>query len=214
MSRSKVKLVWLTPNAEQTIGYCARVSNPKNQDNPDVSKLLKYCLDNKHFSIFEMANLCVEVKTDRAIARQILRHTHHFQEYSQRYSEVKEDPLLVKARRQDLKNRQNSTDDLPQVDIDWFDAVQQEVWDLAQARYEEALSKGIAKECARVLLPEGITPSTMYMNAPIRTWIHYLDLRKSNGTQLEHREIAELIIKEIFIPHFPEISKAMGWIDG
>jgi len=215
MSRSKVKLVWLTPNAEAVIGYCARVSNPKNQDNPDVSKLLKYCLDHKHFSIFEMANLCVEVKTDRAIARQVLRHKSlNFQEFSLRYSEVKEDPLFVKARRQDLKNRQNSTDDLPQEDIDWFDIAQQDVWDLAHAKYEEALSKGIAKECARVLLPEGITPSTMYINGSVRSFIHYLDLRRSNGTQAEHREIAELIIKEIFIPHFPEISKAMGWIDG
>lgn len=215
MSRSKVKLVWITSEAEKIMGYCARVSNPKNQDNPDVSKLLAYCISHKHWSVFETASLCVEVKTDRAIARQILRHkSFSFQEHSQRYAEVQDEPIYIEARRQDTKNRQNSIDDLSQEDKEWFLNAQKEIWELTQQKYKEALEKGIAKECARAVLPEGITPSTMYVSGTVRSWIHFLDLRKGNGTQLEHREIAELIIKEIFKQNLPEISKALGWLDG
>lgn len=216
IQKSKVELVSISPNAEQTISYCARVSNPTNQENYDTApKLLKYCIDNKHWSVFEMSNLCIQIKTDRATARQILRHkSFSFQEFSQRYATVTEEPIYAKARRQDKKNRQNSVDDISDEDQKWFQDGQKEIWELTQKFYNEALDKGIAKECARAVLPEGISPSTLYVNGNIRSWITYLTVRMDKSTQLEHREIAELIIKEIFIPHFPEISKAMGWIDG
>jgi len=206
---SNVKLVWITSNAEQIIGHCARVSNPTNQDNPDVSKLLAYCLKNSHYSIFEMANMCVEIETSRAISAQILRHrSFSFQEFSQRYAEVQTyEPYH--ARRQDLKNRQNSVDDLEENDINWFYAAQDKLWRDIELIYRQALERGIAKEVARAVLPMS-TQTRLYMNGTIRSWITYLQLRTGNGTQLEHQQIADSI-KYIFRKELPIISSALEW---
>jgi thymidylate synthase (FAD) len=208
-----VKLVSITPDAEKSIMYCARVSNPKNQDS-DSTKLLSYCIKHGHWSIFEMAHLCIEINTSRAIARQILRHrSFSYQEFSQRYADLKEiqsDRYESEARSQDLSNRQNSNDDLNEETKEWFKKAQEENWNYAHDLYRQAISKGIAKECARVLLPEGQTMSRMYMTGSVRSWIHYLELRTGNGTQKEHIEIAKQI-KEIFKQQFPTISNALEW---
>lgn len=203
-----VKLISITPNAESIIGYCARVSSD-NQNNPDVSKLLAYCIKNKHWSIFEMANLCLEIETGRDISPQILRHrSFSFQEFSQRYSKVN---TFVKrqARRQDSKNRQNSIDDVSDADKSWFDAVQQKTWSESYELYNDALNRGIAKECARSLLPLN-TKTKLYMNGTIRSWITYIQVRTDPSTQLEHREIAEAC-KSIFKEQLPIIAKALDW---
>lgn len=203
-----VKLISITPDTEKTIMYCARVSNPKNQDN-DNPKLLEYCIKNGHWSIFEMANMTIEITTSRAIAAQILRHrSFSFQEFSQRYAEAT-NFVKYKARRQDSKNRQNSIDDMSATDLMWFNDAQKEVAEYTFKRYNEALEKGIAKECARFLLPLN-TETKLYMNGSVRSWIHYLDLRCGNGTQLEHKEIADQI-KKIFIEQLPNVAKAKGW---
>lgn len=205
----KTSLISITPNAEQTIMYCARVSNPKNQDSTNTG-LLKYCIKNSHWSIFEMANMVVEIETSRAISAQILRHrSFSFQEFSQRYAEV-QGLERYQARRQDVNNRQNSIDDMSTNDKVWFSNAQLEVGQLSQNLYDEALSRGIAKEQARFLLPMSST-TKLYMNGTIRSWIHYLDLRTHESTQLEHREIAESI-KEIFIKELPIIAEAKGYI--
>lgn len=202
------KLVHVTPDAESLIAYTARVSSP-NQDNPENEKLIKYLISNKHWSPFEMANLCIEITTTRAISRQILRHrSFSFQEFSQRYAKA-QNIQRYKARRQDTKNRQNSTDDLDQETQQWFLDAQQDLYEKSSFYYEEALKKGIAKESARILLPEA-TETKLYMNGSIRSWIHYIELRTDKSTQLEHREIAE-DCKRIFIEQFPVISKALGW---
>lgn len=204
---SKVNLVWITPDAEKHIMRCARVSslNP-NSDNP---KLLSYCLKHGHFSIYEMANMCVGIETSRAISAQILRHrSFQFQEFSQRYSKV-QGFQEYKARRQDDKNRQNSIDDMDNEDKTWFKVAQQRVNKEAANLYQEALNRGIAKEQARFLLPMSAT-SKLYMNGTIRSWIHYLQLRTENGTQKEHVEIAEKI-REIFKEQLPIVSKALSW---
>jgi thymidylate synthase (FAD) len=191
---SDVKLIWITPDAEALIARIARVSNPKNQDNPDYAKLLGYCLRNKHFSIFEMASACFEIKCSRTIARQILRHrSFSFQEFSGRYAEMPETPILSHARRQDPKNRQNSIDDFDESVIDGWNYVQQEHWNKCYYMYQSAIENGIAKEVARSVLPEGMVQSTMYMSGTIRSWIHYLEVRTGNGTQLEHIEVARQI---------------------
>jgi thymidylate synthase (FAD) len=201
------KLVWITPESESVIGYCARVSNPANQDNPDVVGLLRYCIRNQHLSIFEMANACIEINTSRSIARQILRHrSFSFQEFSQRYAEADEFEL-VEARRQDKKNRQNSIDDLPYHVEDWWFETQNDVIDLVKARYKTAIEMGIAKECARAILPEGLTQSRLYMNGTIRSWLTYLKLRLGNGTQSEHVQVAREILEELR-PHIPTILEA------
>lgn len=205
---SKTKLVSVTPDAEKVVMYCARVSNPKNQ-NSDSTKLLDYCIKHGHWSIFEMAHMTVEITTSRAIAAQILRHrSFSFQEFSQRYAEVT-DFELYEPRRQDQKNRQNSIDDLAPEDMDWFMNAMIGVHTTAKALYEEAIRRGIAKECARFLLPLS-TQTKLYMTGNIRSWIHYLDLRCGNGTQLEHKEIADEI-KALFIEQFPNTAKAKGW---
>ena len=205
---SKTKLVSVTPDAEKVVMYCARVSNPKNQ-NSDSTKLLDYCIKHGHWSIFEMAHMTVEITTSRAIAAQILRHrSFSFQEFSQRYAEVT-DFELYEPRRQDQKNRQNSIDDLSPEDMDWFMNAMIGVHTTAKALYEEAIRRGIAKECARFLLPLS-TQTKLYMTGNIRSWIHYLDLRCGNGTQLEHKEIADEI-KALFIEQFPNTAKAKGW---
>lgn len=204
-----VKLITSTPNAEEVIGYCARVSNPSNQSNPNIAKLLAYCIKHGHWSVFETASLTLEIETSRAIAAQIIRHKSlNFQEFSQRYSEAT-DYIPSEARAQDNKNRQNSTDTLPEEDKAWFKATQARLWNEAYTAYKEALAKGIAKECARALLPLS-TKTRLYMTGNIRSWIHYIQLRSANGTQKEHQDIA-LQAKEIFKLQYPIISEALGW---
>lgn len=204
----EVKLIHKTPEAEKLIAYCARVSSP-NQDNPEIEKLLSYCIKNKHWSVFEMASMCVEITTSRAIAQQILRHrSFHFQEFSQRYAKATEFETY-EARRQDNKNRQNSIDDMSFKDKNWFLNAQDQVQDWCISYYEQALKKGIAKEQARFLLPLSTT-TKLYMHGTIRDWIHYINLRTENGTQLEHKEIA-LSIQKIFVNEFPTIAKALEY---
>lgn len=203
-----VRFIHITPETEKHIAYCARVSSP-NQDNPEHSKLLEYCIKNKHWSIFEMGTLCLEIKTSRAIAQQILRHrSFHFQEFSQRYAEV-QDFEFYSPRRQDVKNRQNSIDDFSEEIENWFLDAQSQIIVLASDLYHEAISKQIAKESARFLLPLN-TQTKLYMHGSIRDWIHYLSVRTDNSTQLEHREIA-LECKKIFIEQLPIVSKALEW---
>ena len=195
--------------AEDHIGYCARVSNPAGQIQ-DPARLLKYCIKNKHWSIFEMANMVVEIQTTRAIAAQILRHrTFTFQEFSQRYSEVADAPVPVEARIQDHKNRQNSFETEDDALKMWWLREQQALYEDSLRLYNQAVEKGIAKESARFVLPLS-TPTTMYVNGTVRSWIHYIDLRTGNGTQREHADIANAC-KEIFVQQFPVIADALEW---
>lgn len=186
------------PDGQDFIAYCARVSNPSNQNNFDTAdKLLNYCVKNKHWSIFEMVNVVVEINTTRDIARQILRHrSFSFQEFSQRYADPNQLGFTVRdARLQDLKNRQNSIEGVdPKITNAWF-VKQNQIIHEAKLAYKWAIDNGIAKEQARSVLPEGNTNSRLYMNGSLRSWIHYCDLRRGNGTQKEHREIAEEIWK-------------------
>jgi thymidylate synthase (FAD) len=191
------KLIWATPDADKHIGYCARVSNPGNQDNPNVAGLLSYCARNAHWSVFEMASACIEVSTTRDIARQILRHrSFSFQEFSQRYADATQlgEFAIRECRMQDNKNRQNSlvTDDSSL--IVWWDAVQARMIDETQFLYSEALKRGIAKEQARALLPEGLTPSKLYVNGTMRSWITFLQARLDVATQKEHRLVAQDVL--------------------
>ena len=190
--KQSATLVWATPNGEQLVAKMARVSNPENQDNPEYQKLVKYLIKNNHWSPFETINVCMEINTTRDIARQILRHrSFSFQEFSQRYAEVPTHGFdLSEARLQDTKNRQNSlvTDDDKLKD--WWQLVQNHHIDESLAFYELALEKGIAKEVARKLLPEGLTMSKMYMNGTLRSWIHYVQIRTDSATQKEHRDVA------------------------
>jgi thymidylate synthase (FAD) len=214
ITEPKVKLIWATPEAEKLLVYCARVSNPKSQEEGGrEDRLISYLLKHKHFSPFEMVDACLEIDCSRAIARQILRHrSFFFQEFSQRYSIVTEKPVFTEARTQDLKNRQAShaTDDEP-IKTFW-ESTQQEIWSLVQSKYNEALQLGIAKEQARAILPEGMTTSKMYMKGSLRSWIHYIELRTGIETQKEHREIAELC-KKTMAEQFPLTAKALGWTD-
>jgi thymidylate synthase (FAD) len=206
-----VGVIWMTTDAENVIGYCARVSNPMNQDKP-ADKLIAYLIKHKHWSPFEMANLCVEIVTSRAISAQILRHrSFSFQEFSQRYIEVP-DFMRYPARRQDESNRQNSTDDMDEHEQKWVGNVQQLVENTSANLYREALRRGIAKEQARFLLPMS-SYTRIYMNGTIRSWIHYLNLRTGDDVQFEHREIARAI-QQIFIREFPVISNALMWGEG
>lgn len=210
MNTEEVRLVAITPKAEEIIAYCARVSNPENQVSSEISRLLSYCVKHGHWSIFEQANMVLEINTSRAIAPQILRHrSFSFQEFSQRYAAATSF-ITYSPRRQDTKNRQNSVDDLSSETRAWFQAAQSEIWENAYKKYQEALERGIAKECARALLPLN-TATRLYMNGTIRSWIHYIQLRTANGTQLEHIQIAEKC-REIFKSQLPLISKALGWI--
>jgi thymidylate synthase (FAD) len=202
-----VKLVWATPNGEDLVAYMARVSNPANQDNPETApKLLKYLTNNKHWSPFEMVNMCVEIETTRDIARQILRHrSFSFQEFSQRYAEV-DSFDYSEVRLQDEKNRQNSieVDDLYLAN--WWNGMQHRLTEEALYIYKEALKKGIAKEVARKVLPEGNTVSRMYMNGTLRSWLHYVDIRCDKATQKEHRLIAEKC-KELLVTQYPTLKE-------
>lgn len=203
------KLIHITPKAEELITYMARVSNPSNQHNTETSaKLIRYLIKHKHFSPFEMVNMCVEIETTRSIAAQILRHrSFTFQEFSQRYAVVAEPAILPELRRQDTKNRQNSIDDLEPEVKKYFEQRIGYLFDDAQAVYEEMLDMGVAKECAREVLPLA-TPTRLYMNGTIRSWLHYCDLRTANGTQREHALIASNI-KDLLYEHLPNVSEAM-----
>lgn len=209
--KSEVKLVWITPQPEEVVAYCARVSNPANQDK-EVGNLLNYCLKHGHFSVFEMASACVEITTTRDIARQILRHrSFSFQEFSQRYAEpsaLTDEYVFREARLQDTKNRQNSiaTDD--QELQNWFDYQQHSIQFAAKQVYHEAIKRGIAKEQARVVLPEGLTMSRLYMTGSIRSWIHYCSLRSGNGTQKEHQQVAQAV-RPVLQACFPESGKLL-----
>jgi thymidylate synthase (FAD) len=202
---SQVSLVWVTPNAEELVARMARVSNPANQNNhASAPKLLKYLINNKHWSPFEMVNMCVEIETTRDIARQILRHrSFSFQEFSQRYA-VAQGFELSEPRLQDEKNRQNSLETEDRYLAYWWEGAQRRVLQEAQFMYESALAKGIAKEQARKLLPEGMTHSKMYMNGTLRSWMHYVDIRCDKATQKEHREVAEQI-RGIMNEQFPSL---------
>lgn len=203
------KLVWITPDAERLMGYCARVSNPENQENPDVAGLLRYCIKKAHWSVFEMADLCIEIQTTRGISAQIVRHrSFHFQEFSSRYAVVKTIER-VRPRRQDPKNRQSSHDDLPAETLAWFERTQDEQFGKALEAYDQALGKGIAKESARFLLPMA-SATTLYMKGTVRDWIHYINLRTDPGTQAEHREIGEGC-RTIFTSQLPIVAQALGW---
>ena len=211
---TNVNLISVTPDAEKTIGYVARVSNPKNQENPNVAGLLKYCIKHGHWSVFEQAHMTVEISTTRGLAAQILRHrSFTYQEFSQRYADssmlAKEIPL-PELRRQDDKNRQNSIDDVdPFVNQDFQLKMQRHFVD-GMKLYKEMLEAGIAKECARFVLPLA-TPTKLYMTGSIRSWIHYIDLRSAHGTQKEHMQIAEAC-REIFIEQFPIIAEALEYV--
>jgi thymidylate synthase (FAD) len=214
-----VKLVAITEGANELIGksaqdiisYVARVSNPNNQMSFETgSRLIKYCITHEHWSIFEHSFATLEIKTSRGIAAQILRHrSFTFQEFSQRYAAV-QDFVTYPARRQDAKNRQNSIDDMDDITKNWFKHTQEETWERQQKLYEEALQRGVAKEQARFLLPLN-TATTLYMSGSIRSWIHYIELRASNGTQKEHADIA-IAAKGIIAERFPDVASALNWI--
>lgn len=209
-----VKLIWSTDGGDELVAYMARVSNPENQDNTATApKLIKYLIDHKHWSPFAMVNACVEIETTRDISRQVLRHSSlNFQEFSQRYAEVSEDAFeLRSARLQDKKNRQNSIEVEPGNDElakDW-EAAQQSVLVHCDGVYREFLAKGIAKEQARAVLPEGLTKTRMYVNGTLRSWIHYWDVRCDEATQKEHRLLAEQT-REVILLKYPLISEALG----
>ena len=207
-----VKLISVTPDAEKTIGYIARVSNPKNQENPNVSGLLGYCIKHQHWSVFEQAHMTLEIETSRGLAAQILRHrSFTFQEFSQRYANTNflgQIPI-PDLRRQDEKNRQNSIDDVPQKQVEFLQKEIAAYFAEGLDLYNELIREGIAKECARFVLPLA-TPTRLYMTGTIRSWIHYIDLRSGHGTQKEHMEIAEKC-RDIFKEQFPIISEALEW---
>ena len=208
-----VKLVSITPDAEKTMAYIARVSNPSNQDNEKYAGLLKYCIKHNHWSVFEQSSMTLEIETTRAIAAQILRHrSFTYQEFSQRYAASTSlgDIELPELRKQDLKNRQNSTDDLDPEMVEKFEKQMITLFSSAKALYEQMLSQGVAKECARMVLPL-CTPTRIYMTGSCRSWIHYINLRSAHGTQKEHMEIAEAC-RKVFTEQFPSVSEALEWV--
>ena len=207
-----VKLVSITPDAEQTMAYIARVSNPSNQDNEKYAGLLKYCIKHNHWSVFEQSSMSLEIETTRAIAAQILRHrSFTFQEFSQRYAASTSlgDIDLPELRRQDTKNRQNSTDDLDPELVEKLNKQMITLFSSSKALYESMLKQGVAKECARMVLPL-CTPTRIYMTGSCRSWIHYINLRSAHGTQKEHMEIAEAC-RKVFTEQFPSVSEALEW---
>ena len=207
------KLISVTPDAEKQIAYCARVSNPKNQDNDSFAGLLKYCIKHRHWSIFEHAFMTVELNTSLAVATQVLRHrSFTYQQFSQRYADSKELQVEIPIpdlRRQDTKNRQNSIDDINPRDKAYMEAMIAEHFKQSLEVYNALLDKGVAKECARFVLPLAV-PTKMYMTGSVRSWIHYIDLRSANGTQKEHMDIA-LGAKKIFCEQFPAVAEALEW---
>ena len=211
--KPEVKFLSATPDAEKHMAYCARVSNPNNQSSDSFSGLLKYCIKHQHWSIFEQSFLTVEINTTRGIAAQILRHrSFTYQEFSQRYADTNllNDIIpLPELRRQDDKNRQNSINNLPEyLKLTLLEDIRMH-FEQSQRLYNRLLEKGVAKECARFVLPLA-TPTRLYMTGSVRSWIHYIDLRSSHGTQKEHMDIAEAV-RCIFTCQFPAVSEAMGW---
>ena len=210
---SNVELLSITPDAEKTMAYIARVSNPKNQKNENFSRLLKYCIKHEHWSVFEQSSMTLQIETNRGIAAQILRHrSFTFQEFSQRYADTNLlgiDIPIPELRRQDLENRQNSIDNIPEEIKIKFHQKIADLFKKSSNLYQEMLSDGIAKECARFILPLA-TPTRIYMTGSCRSWIHYIQLRTKVGTQKEHMDIAESC-KKIFNQHFPNVSEAMDW---
>ena len=208
------KLISVTPDAEKQIAYCARVSNPKNQDNDSFAGLLKYCIKHRHWSIFEHAFMTVELNTSLAVATQVLRHrSFTYQQFSQRYADSKELQLEIPIpdlRRQDTKNRQNSIDDIDDSVKQEFESKIRKHFDDSMVLYQSMLDMGIAKECARFVLPLA-TPTRIYMSGSCRSWIHYISLRSGHGTQKEHMDIADAC-KKIFMEQFPTVSEALEWV--
>ena len=209
----EVKLVTVTPDAEKTMGYVARVSNPKNQENPKVSGLLKYCIKHNHWSVFEQAHMTLEINTTRGIAAQILRHrSFTYQEFSQRYADtnlLSDEIPVPDLRSQDLKNRQNSVDDISPETKSVLQGQIARHFTESLDLYNELLRQGIAKECARFVLPLAV-PTRIFMTGSVRSWIHYIDLRSANGTQKEHMDIAEAC-RAIFCEQFPVVAEALEW---
>ena len=211
--KEQVKLVSVTPDAEKTMAYIARVSNPNNQDNEKYAGLLKYCIKHNHWSVFEQSSMTLEIETTRGLGAQILRHrSFTFQEFSQRYADSK---LLGKIdlpelRRQDDKNRQNSIDDLDVEEVEKLNRQMETLFSSAFSLYNQMLEIGVAKECARMVLPL-CTPTRIYMTGSCRSWIHYINLRSAHGTQKEHMIIAEKC-RSVFTEQFPAVSEALGWV--
>ena len=209
-----VRLISVTPDAEKTMGYVARVSNPSNQENPKVAGLLKYCVKHQHWSVFEQAFMTLEIETTRGLAAQILRHrSFTYQEFSQSYADsslLGETIPLPELRRQDTKNRQNSIDDIDPFTVQKYQMLMQDHFKDAMDLYQKMLDEGIAKECARFVLPLA-TPTRLYMSGSCRSWIHYITLRSANGTQKEHMDIAEAC-KKIFVEQFPTVSESLEWV--
>ena len=208
-----VELVSITPDAEKTMAYIARVSNPSNQDNEKFAGLLKYCIKHNHWSVFEQSSMTLSIETTRAIAAQILRHrSFTFQEFSQRYaaSTALGTIELPELRKQDLKNRQNSTDDLDPKLVESLNKQMDTLFSSSLALYNQMLEQGVAKECARMVLPL-CTPTRIYMTGSCRSWAHYINLRSAHGTQKEHMEIAEGC-RKVFIEQFPSVSEALEWV--
>ena len=209
-----VKLISITPDAEKTMAFIARVSNPANQSSENYSKLLAYCIKHNHWSVFEQSSMTLEIETNRGIAAQILRHrSFTFQEFSQRYADtnlISESIPVPELRRQDTKNRQNSTDDLPaDLKSELYTKIQ-EHFDASQNLYKELLEADVAKECARFVLPLAV-PTRIYMSGSCRSWIHYINLRSAHGTQKEHMDIANAC-KKVFTEQFPSVSEALEWV--
>ena len=208
-----IKLVSVTPDAEKTMAYVARVSNPKNQDNEKFAGLLRYCIQHGHWSVFEQAHMTVEINTTRGLAAQILRHrSFTYQEFSQRYADsslLEENIPVPELRRQDEKNRQNSTDDLDEMLVMGYKTRMRGHFDDAMRLYQDMLNDGVAKECARFVLPLA-TPTRLYMTGSCRSWVHYITLRSAHGTQKEHMDLVESV-RSIFKEQFPTVSEALGW---
>ena len=209
-----VKFVSITPDAEKTMAYIARVSNPSNQENEKYSGLLKYCIKHNHWSVFEQSSMTLEIETTRGLAAQILRHrSFTYQEFSQRYADTKllDDTIpLPQLRKQDLKNRQNSTDDLDEFLVQDFQLEMTKLFESSMNLYNRMLDSGVAKECARFVLPLA-TPTRLYMTGSCRSWVHYINLRSAHGTQKEHMDIAHRC-REIFVEQFPNVSEALEWV--
>ena len=212
-----VSLVSITPDAEKMMAYIARVSNPNNQENEKYAPLLKYCIKHNHWSVFEQSSMTLQIETTRAIAAQILRHrSFTFQEFSQRYADtnlLKDSDVTIpipEYRRQDTKNRQNSIDDLDPDVVDKLHRQTKTLFSSAQSLYNQMVEQGVAKECARMVLPLAV-PTRIYMTGSCRSWVHYINLRSAHGTQKEHMDIA-LECKNVFIDQFPAVSEALEWV--
>ena len=210
----EVKLISVSPDAEKHMAYCARVSNPNNQENEKYAGLLKYCIKHQHWSIFEQAFMTLEINTTRGLAAQILRHrSFTYQEFSQRYADsslLGDSIPLPQLRKQDEKNRQNSTDDLDPMLIQELEVKMMNYFRDGMKLYKEMLDAKVAKECARFVLPLA-TPTRLYMSGSVRSWIHYIELRSGHGTQKEHMDIANAC-KKIFTEQFPTVAEAMEWV--